>query len=343
MAKQRKCWKCGAPIVTGKFCHSCTQAIRAANSNPNSIKIADILAAVRKMEEVTKKFKVQCWFCDNEFFKITKPVNVAAYAAQCYYGNICCSHCLSGFYADKIRKLHFYHHSMPVMAYFLEVERLKSEVDKDLELAEKAFNENLEIKGNTMLFVHYENISVLGRPYVKLKFSTSGMSAQMNGASNFKLVKECVDYLKQIPATSRTFEPGTLFWTIPTSNFTLLKGIYIKLDKVPDTNFILHTDLKRWNAGLEGVVLEHEKVAPKPEDFFYSTAQPVGQPKVDIETARKTLVDFLIRESIQVFENGDIAKSYKIAARKLHPDLNGGDASKMTELNFLFQQYKSLV
>src|SRR6185437_13175089 len=187
MSKSRFCRQCGVPIVLGKLCQACTLDRRVEKSINN-----ELLKHFTKKVEIPKL--IQCWFCENEFYKVTKPINIPTYAAQCYYGNICCSHCLSGFYADKLRKAYVYQHSMPLMAFFLELERLKSEVDKDLDLVEKAFNENLEIKGNTMLFIHYENISVLGRPYVKLKFITSGISAAMNGASNFKLVKECVDY-----------------------------------------------------------------------------------------------------------------------------------------------------
>lgn len=193
-----------------------------------------------------------------------------------------------------------------------------------------------------MLYCHYEHFTVVDKNLTKLKFSSDTRRPAMVGDLNFINLKTCVEIIKQIPASLRTFEPYQNIWTIPASSFNLARTLWESTKKIDVNNFIPHADLKRWADGLEGVVLEHEKTAPKPEDFFYNTGQVIGGPKVSKDQARMTLVDFLTREAITVFENGDLIKSYKIAARKLHPDLNGGDASKMSELNMLWRQYKEL-
>lgn len=196
-----------------------------------------------------------------------------------------------------------------------------------------------------MIYVHYEEIQAGGvLPLTKFVFSSSSARSAGGDKAHTDRIKKCVEFIKQIPISDRSFDAVKYTWTVHTSAFLNLRALWNHMNYTIDRqSYFLHADLKRWMDGLEGVVLEHEKVAPKPEDFFYSTSQPVRTPKVDKETARMLLVDFLIYEQVQVFANGDLIKSYKQAARKLHPDLNGGDASKMTQLNYLWQQYKELV
>lgn len=190
------------------------------------------------------------------------------------------------------------------------------------------------------MYMHYQHIQLnSGTKLTKLKFSSYSHLNKIQGTNDFQKLKELVGFIKQIPATSREYDSKLNIWIIPRAQFNNLEGIFKTIYSI-DTKE--HTDLKRWAEGLLEVEPEQVNAAPKPEDFFYSTQQPVGQPKIDKETARKLFVDFISRESISVFENGDLIKSYKLAARKLHPDLNGGDARKMTELNSLWQQYKSL-
>lgn len=207
----------------------------------------------------------------------------------------------------------------------------------------KRFNYQVNQGTPNMLYCHYEHFTVADKKLTKLKFSSDLFKPLMYGNINVLNLETCVIMIKQIPASERTFESLLKIWTIPTPSFDILRTLWDKSNIIIENNFISHADLKRWAEGLEGVVLEHEKTAPKPEDFFYNTGQVIDGLKVSKEQARMTLVDFLTREAITVFENGDLIKSYKIAARKLHPDLNGGDATKMTELNFLWQQYKELV
>lgn len=197
-----------------------------------------------------------------------------------------------------------------------------------------------------MIYCHYENFTINTHidgtitKLTKLVFSSHNISLNMYGKYNFEILKAYIFAIKQIPVSERTYDPKYKIWIILTDKFEVLKRLW---ESTHPNMCISHPDLKLWIEGKEGYKSEFEaREEQKPEDFFYSTSQPVGQPKVDMETARKQFVDFLIRQSIQVFENGDLIKSYKLAARKLHPDLNGGDSSKMSELNMLWQQYKQL-
>lgn len=190
------------------------------------------------------------------------------------------------------------------------------------------------------MYMHYQHVQLSsGTSLTKVKFSSYANLNKIQGTNDFQKLKELVGFIKQIPATSREYDSKLNIWIIPRAQFDNLEGIFKTVYFIATKE---HTDLKRWAEGLPEIEPEQVNTAPKPEDFFYSTQQPVGQSKIDKETARKLFVDFISRESISVFENGDLIKSYKLAARKLHPDLNGGDARKMTELNSLWQQYKSL-
>lgn len=86
---------------------------------------------------------------------------------------------------------------------------------------------------------------------------------------------------------------------------------------------------------------EASKNAPKIEDFFYQDAQPASSsPSISLAQLKLVLSALLEEPSI---EGKDLKKLYRRAAMKCHPDRNNGDGTKMSELNFYYQQYTKLV
>jgi hypothetical protein len=76
--------------------------------------------------------------------------------------------------------------------------------------------------------------------------------------------------------------------------------------------------------------------APKmrPEEFFYNHGVTASQPAL---TKDQVIVKLKVLLATDVVDK----KSYRTAALKFHPDRNGGDGSKMSELNMLWQLYNA--
>jgi hypothetical protein len=70
------------------------------------------------------------------------------------------------------------------------------------------------------------------------------------------------------------------------------------------------------------------------EEFFYNHGVPAAQQAMSLETVQKKLTVLMGTEISK--------KTYRLAAMRLHPDRNNGDGSKMTELNWLWQQWTQL-
>lgn len=75
-----------------------------------------------------------------------------------------------------------------------------------------------------------------------------------------------------------------------------------------------------------------------PQDFFYTPAPPVSTAPSKSEAARLLAPILGIPESsIGSLEFKELKKYYRAAAMLAHPDRNGGDGARMTNLNYLWQ------
>jgi hypothetical protein len=196
-----------------------------------------------------------------------------------------------------------------------------------------------------MVYVHYTTITIAGIDYVGLCFSDSSSRLPIGFIkSDFITVKKIVEIIKQIPPSERVYDPISKIWTIPTPKFATLSNILRAMQVKPlcwsPNDFDDFLAGKSHSTKVDSVE-EAAKVAPKAEDFFYTQA-PIKKlvSEVEVETALCKLFDLSYSDVESMRLN--VKKLYRQAAKQLHPDLNGGDASKMTELNYYFQQYKTL-
>jgi hypothetical protein len=208
---------------------------------------------------------------------------------------------------------------------------------------------SLYYRGQSMLYLHYEEFQISlpdkgVQDLVRLVFSTSATEKKVYGAKVFATIKDCCYYLKQIPGDSRTMDPKTYIWTIPQDKFDSLKKIYLTMQYISsESYFKKHDSLQDF---VDGVKKQKLGDIPKAEEFFYSYGQPVAGGSLSKESiaaklqlilteALKTEIDLSKATVI------DLLKVYRKAALIYHPDRNGGDGSKMSELNMLWQMYKS--
>ena len=71
------------------------------------------------------------------------------------------------------------------------------------------------------------------------------------------------------------------------------------------------------------------------EEFFYNHGQPASTPELTREQVAakfREVTGFVVMDK----------KSYRQAARIFHPDLNSGNAAKMSEINMLWQMWQKL-
>jgi hypothetical protein len=195
-----------------------------------------------------------------------------------------------------------------------------------------------------MLYCHYQMLDIGGIEMMKLVFSSQSRHANRLLSHDFETAKPIIHLIKQIPSAKRNYDPIWKVWTIPATHFSIIIGL------VPQGNDIQHTNLdefinppipeqKKWydNANIK---------AESAEDFFHSHS-PVTS-SLMTETELKQRIAAIIYEVIipsYDLENGtkqDLLRAYKLAARRLHPDVIGGNAALMSELNSLWMQYKEI-
>lgn len=161
---------------------------------------------------------------------------------------------------------------------------------------------------------------------------------RMRDNSNFAVYHSL---LLQIPSGERSYDPNTKVWTIRKEKFDTIFQFF------DATAMILHGDItndivKGWTAfdAEDEERRKKQKAAPAAEEFFYHYSQPT--------TTRASLsLDDLVSKITQLILDAgisetDLSVAYKKAVRKLHPDVNNGDGSRMSELNMYWQQLKQL-
>jgi hypothetical protein len=208
---------------------------------------------------------------------------------------------------------------------------------------------SLYYRGQSMLYLHYEEFQISlpdkgVQDLVRLVFSISAIERKVYGAKVFATIKDCCYYLKQIPGDSRTMDPKTYIWTIPQDKFDSLKKIYLTMQYInSESYFKKHDSLQDF---VDGVKKHKLGDIPKAEEFFYSYGQPVAGGSLSKESIAAKLQGILaeaLKTEIDLSKSTaiDLLKVYRKAALIYHPDRNGGDGSKMSELNMLWQMYKS--
>lgn len=223
----------------------------------------------------------------------------------------------------------------------------------------KAWNNyvNNQQRGTDMLYCHYEHFTLniksplgLGagsvQPYTRLMFASYTNKSSVAYASFAHLKDIIIPLIKQIPASQRSFEPLYNIWTLPTYTYDTLRKLLDAVASHVKVTFIEHFNLEAWLDDPDGSKAARSAKAVKPEDFFYNTTQPTTSGTMPIALLEAKLeellkeVDTLIK--LPSLSKEEKAKLYKKAARKFHPDLNMGDAKKMTEFNYLWQEYSKL-
>jgi hypothetical protein len=121
-----------------------------------------------------------------------------------------------------------------------------------------------------------------------------------------------------VPASHREYNPNSHEWTL--------------LDAYWD-NF--HAVLKQGNFKLT----EDKTVAP--EDFFYQNQGVASATIVDKNTLANQLLALLGITAEELADANKAKKAYRRTALLLHPDRNGGDGSRMSELNSVWSSYNA--
>jgi hypothetical protein len=145
---------------------------------------------------------------------------------------------------------------------------------------------------------------------------------------------------KNIHIQNRNYDPATNVWTFFSDNgkkvYEDLKaspivGVGLKIERVENladqaaAKYIAKPTISSWNSA----------------DFFYNpqgVVQSTGPTKDQIVVKLATLLG-IPENDLESLTLLDLKKPYRRAALALHPDRNGGDASQMTELNYLWQQW----
>lgn len=205
------------------------------------------------------------------------------------------------------------------------------------------------------MYIHYAEIQLPAGQFVQLKFCSYsyGQFNRTTQKNQFHISKKdwsevvapLVAFIKQIPSSDRAFDVHNNVWTIPIANWLAMKPIAEAGFKC---NCLKWADLFQdfINADFDtfsNYNSLHNYSIPKPEDFFYEQP-PVNQNSIR-PTAELSLKDIELK-LIEFFAvpdlTGDLKKLYRRAAMKYHPDLNNGDSTKMSELNWLWQEYQKI-
>jgi len=193
-----------------------------------------------------------------------------------------------------------------------------------------------------MLYIHYEQFKLADVDAVKLIFGTK-TNHIIVGNLAWEQSKQIINLFKQIPSSKRSFDPVTKIWILPES---ILKLLLV----MPDLGKTAHNDLDAWlnppknqdsfkwydNANIK---------TEAPEDFFHAHTASSSCVLTETELQNKLVAIVEPLVTFKLSSKEDMVRGYKLAARKLHPDLNGGSAKsakRMSELNSLWMQYKEV-
>jgi hypothetical protein len=227
------------------------------------------------------------------------------------------------------------------------------------------------------IYLHFERSTLnptglLNPPVniVRLIFSSGPNQANISWNKDKETFETFKKMLLQIPSSQRSYDATTHIWTIKADKFNLIVSLFTPVNtrehgpnslypgRATLANFIQNcqTRSNRFNGAYGNTVFDRETKAPNAEDFFYNKSQPVSSTQMPLEQVRTKLFDLIgapAQPSISyantnpsVSKDIDIktlTKLYRQAALKYHPDRNNGDATQMSQLNMLWQQYKSMI
>jgi hypothetical protein len=154
----------------------------------------------------------------------------------------------------------------------------------------------------------------------------------------FNAVKEV---FKNTHISKRIFDNDTKVWS-----FIGLAGKEV-YDALKDSPFIRHKMLSF--ECVENLIEQAQarnikrpvKSTWSAQDFFYQQAAPVSTVLSKEAIAEKLAALLrLTPTELNSAERSSLKKVYRTAALEYHPDRNNGDGVRMTELNYLWQQYQ---
>lgn len=156
-----------------------------------------------------------------------------------------------------------------------------------------------------------------------------------------KVIFEVIKGLLKSPRVeTRTFDDTTKIWTyLGTSGFSLLQILQETFAKLPNVILEFREVRDLEDAIKSGVISENRQKKIDPKDFFYNKA-PISQEITKKQAlARMTPLMGTEPAAFAALDSTGQKNVYRRAALKLHPDRNGGDGSKMSELNMLWRVY----
>ena len=217
------------------------------------------------------------------------------------------------------------------------------------------------------MYIHYARIIVptTGAKIVQLLFcSKDHLDYSLTEGKNKAFISKydwqqfcipVVSMLQQIPSTQKVYDQTNKVYSIFDTKWD---GYFdkIKNNQIPgiiDIAKALGFQFKSWEniyTDLIDKVPEKwkESGVPDASEFFYDNDTERHSPqaselsKEDIEKELKNLLEINQDITFSIIQENDLKKMYRKAAMKFHPDLNGGDSSKMTNLNYYWQQYQNL-
>ena len=131
-----------------------------------------------------------------------------------------------------------------------------------------------------------------------------------------------------IPASNRVYNPQTKLWTIDSTGFASLK-------KIMDTLHIYYYKVDSFSSKES----KNSKVYDS-SDFFHNPAPALAvETKESLAERLTKILDLAIE--IKHISPDELKKFYRRKALEYHPDRNGGDGSKMSELNSIWSAYNA--
>lgn len=149
--------------------------------------------------------------------------------------------------------------------------------------------------------------------------------------------------LKSPPIAVRSYNEDLKIWTyLGDSGFHLMEVLQ-------DTFGKLHLQIefrecsKLEECLLAGGIPEQSSVKFDPANFFYNKAGVAQSAEITKDKAieKLAIIFSLDTEDMGKLHPKDAKRLYREAALQLHPDRNGGDGSKMSELNMYWRIYNA--